>query len=291
MIALLGGAHVPAAAVGAAPNALVDTLAEPITVWLTDGRVFTGTPRSVTDRSIILAVEAGRVEYTLGAGEILRVELPGARHIDLARDLMGEGRRAEALVILETLYYHRLPYLPYLREKEVLAFAALVDGRLQQGRSVEAVAVAKHLLPHLPEQSRDPLEAALLLGYFRLGWDEAARTQAEAWIRSAGPYRRSALGWWIIAATALQNQDYETALDHALHPIVFSSQLPVDDLELCYAIAVHAALALNDSNHARLLFGEMRDRRLKWPSAEFPLPDAVHAFGDQDNRKDTKDHP
>lgn len=268
---LLAGGIVAAAAT-ARPAQVADLdlqlAREPATVTTTARREFSGLLDGMQDDRLLLrlATGGGEVGYSFAPDEIAQLALPGADLEAQARELCDRGHWAEALPLLEALGRQRLRYLPVLRDPHFAALRLLVVASSRAGNPLETLGCINQLRPYLTQPpDRALLREAELAAYVELGDADAMRRLATAWCAEADPAGPSALGWVVLAKLAYQDRDFDRARWTALQPVVFSSYLPMEHLDTCYALAISAAHRLNDEAHAQALYSEMRARGLAWP--------------------------
>ena len=79
--------------------------------------------------------------------------------------------------------------------------------------------------------------------------------------------------WRILAELHFDEERYEAALWTALQPIAYSNQMPMEELNTCYALAVASAEELRLKDDTLRLAREMRERDLSWPES---IPALLH---------------
>lgn len=248
----------------------LDILKDQATVVLKAGRSIQGDLRGVQDGRVTIAgrTTAGEVEYSFARDEIRRIDFPGNDIINAANSLIEEERHAEALPLLEALYRQRIRYFDFMDEAQVVYFQNLAEGAYLTGDYYQAVGVARNVHPHSTDpRTRRQLKDLELLAHYHLPLIERTQTLADDWIALWQPYDESALGWYVLGQIDYDQGRIDAALDRALRPIVFSSQFHMDYLDHCYALAITAAVALEDWQQATILLNEMKSRGLAWPPA------------------------
>ena len=239
---------------------------ESITVVHRNRREFHGAPTSFTTQSLSVTSIDGAVTYTFPREDIQEIRLPGRELLQRAGERIGIGDDSAALDLMEGLLHYDLRFFPFLSEETIRQYLPLLEGRLRQNRPLEAIVFAELLLPHLQhEPTQHQVEDLILRAMLSHGFLDEMESRLEAWFVRASTYDQDALGWWVQALIHLRRDEPEQALHRVLEPIVFSSQLPMRDLEHCYAVAIHAAMLLEDSAYATTLLQEMEFRHLTWP--------------------------
>ena len=252
-------------------SALENTLDEQQVLVLKNGQFIEGKARSIRDGQLIFIrpSEGGQAEYAFSPDEVERLDFPGSAYKLQAIEFLNGGQPDLALPVLRALYQQRAPYLDFIPEDERAFFIKLVETARSVGDPYEAVGVAKNLLAHCKTPAnRRRLNDLILLGYYKLPLVEDTRELAQAWISEHSRYGDSALGWYILARLDYDAGKPEIALQTALEPVTFSSQYPMAYLSHCYAVAILAALKLDDIAEALALAGEMQARHLNWPDDE-----------------------
>ena len=258
-----------------------ETLSGAVTIIHRSGREFKGTVRAVSDSeiSILEQVDAGEVIFTFTREEVRRLIFPGESLWSTAADLEADGEEDEAISLMRALFDQRARFLFWLGEEDLVRFKLLADAYLHSGQSVEAIAVAGRLRPLIGNLAvRTQLDEAVLLGHYRLGLIDEARSLAESWIEQRSIVTDSAVGWWVLAQLQFEAQEFEQSLWTALRPIVFSGRFPVRYLGHCYATAIAAALEIDDHREADILRREMAGRELDWPDIASMTPYRVEDF-------------
>ncbi len=232
------------------------------------GHTIKGSIDSASDARIILnyKVDSGEVLYTLYRNDISDIILPGREIATFAFELVRENKRVEALPFLHALYTQRFAFLGLLPEKNVVIFTHLVSAYLQTEEYRKCVSVAQRIAPLIEDpKTKDKIEDAILLCTYNLGNYDDALNLANSWIEKARRFHPSALGSWILAMVKFERGFHESALWVSFKPIVFSSQMPIDFLAECYAVAIATCVELKYDDEAKVLYAEMLERGFYWP--------------------------
>lgn len=243
-------------------------LSEPDSLYLVNGRGITGDARNVVEGRLVFAGTSatGSVEYSFAQEEVARLDFSGHALVARANELYAGERYAEAVVIMEALYKQRARFFAFLQQDQVAWFQRLADGAYMAGDYYLAVGVARNVRPFIRDaRIQRELHDRELLAHYHLPLLGKTQELAESWVRNWEPYGESALGWYILGQLAFDREDADAALWFCLRPIVFSSQYQTDYLPNCYALAIVAAVAMEDFNQAEMLLTEMKDRGLSWP--------------------------
>ena len=260
-------------------------LASPVAVAHRSGRHFEGQLERTSPTTVSITVKAGEGEvvYTVERQDILEITFPGESIELQIEERLLEEDFSGALPFLEALYKQRSAYLDLLDGEEVARFLPLALAYRMVGRPAEAIAVSNHLhtLSKSGEFDKDLTEIVLLSQYDLRPVEESARL-ALGWIQKAPRYHSSALGWWILAKISFAKGDFRSALWISLHPVVFSSHLPMNYLAECYALSIASAVSLDRSDEALKLYQEMTERGLAWPQDPEMLPyrERIATFAD-----------
>lgn len=249
-------------------------LKSPITLNLKNGQAIEGNPIRVTEQQLQLASAegAGEIIFTFDHDDIASIEIPGESYKSLAIEWMEAGQSEEALELMNLLYQQRKTLLDLMPTSESNFFVLYIQLILNSPDPARAIGASSRLRPNItnPKALR-ALDDAILESYHRLELFEEAVPLAKEWVAERTPYGESALGYYVLGCEHLRRAEYETALDLALQPIVFSSLLPTDKLTHCYALAISAAYELRERDYAALLFEEMRARGFDWPHLDSTL--------------------
>lgn len=255
-------------------RAIAEELKAPITLKLKNRQTITGHPVGVSAEQLQIASAkaAGEIIFTFSYDEIAAIEVPGESYQRLAMELLEAGENMQALELMDLLYQQRKALLPVLPPGESNFFVLYIPLILDSPDPARAIGVSSHLRPQIKNPAAlRALDDAVLESYQRLKLFDEAVVRAKSWVAERNPYDDSALGYYVLGSDHLRRADYETALDLALQPIVFSSLLPTDKLAHCYALAVSAALELREQEYAALLYREMQARGFDWPQSDSSL--------------------
>jgi tetratricopeptide (TPR) repeat protein len=243
-------------------------LQEPIIIHLKNTRSIPGHSIEVSENQLHVATSegAGEIIYTFSINEIQSFSIPGESYKTLAVEWIKSGNSENALELLELLFQQRSKLIPFLPPSESHFFIYYVELILDSPNPARAIAITERLKPQISNPAAlHALDDAVLESYNTLHLYDQVRPLAEAWVASRDPYDGSALGYYALGAAHLRAEEFDTALELALKPIVFSSPTPKDKLAHCYAVAICAALELRDKTYALTLYREMQERALTWP--------------------------
>jgi len=255
-------------------QAIAAELKAPITLKLNNRQTITGHPISVSKEQLQVASAeaAGEIIFTFNRDEIESIQVPGESYKSLVMEWLEAGEDMQALDLMDLLYQQRKALLPVLPASESNFFVLYIPLILESPDPARAIGVSTHLRPQIKHPAAlRALDDAVLESYQRLQLFDEAVAMAKTWVAERSPYGESALGYYVLGSDHLRRADYETALDLALQPIVFSSIIATDQLDHCYALAVSAALELRAHEHAALLFREMQARGFCWPAGDTTL--------------------
>ena len=244
-------------------------LQEPIEITLKNRRTIPGHSIEVSGNTLQVGTSegAGEIIYTFDISEIDRFTIPGESYKALALEWRESKKIDKALQLLELLFNQRVNLIPHLPESESRFFIYYLSLILDTNNPAKAIAVSNILAPQIKNpKALQALDDAILESYYNLQVYEAAKPLAEAWVKERKPYERSTLGYFVLSAEALRLENFESALDMALQPIVFSSPVTTEKMAHCYAVAVSAALGLRDKKYALILYREMQEREYHWPN-------------------------
>ena len=147
---------------------------------------------------------------------------------------------------MDRLYEQRSPLLPILPPEESHFFIPYIILILQSPDPARALGVSAQLQAQIVNTTaRHALEDAILEAYHRLELHEDALPLAQDWVLTRLPHSETALGYYVLGSHHFRARAYETALDTALQPIVFSSALPP---QTSCPIATHWRLAPHTSS-------------------------------------------
>lgn len=255
-------------------SAIEEELNAPITLKLKNRQSISGIPVNVSDNQLQIATaqDAGEIIFTFGYDEIQSIEVPGESYKSLAIEWMETGEPEKALDLMELLYDQRNPLLHAMPASESNFFVLYIQLILNSPNPARAIGVSSRLRPQIENPAAlRALDNAILESYQNLELYDEAVPLARVWLGKNDPFGESALGYYVLGADHLRRAEYETALDLALQPIVFSSILPTDKLAHCYALAISAAFELREKEHAALLYEEMKARGFGWPAKDSTL--------------------
>lgn len=247
---------------------LAQELSGPVVVTTHDHVNFQGILTQVKHDQLVLQenIGEGSVEYAVDFAKIKHIEFPGTHYISLSQKFLANDDYPNAIVIIDALFKQRAQLLQWQSSAALEFFTRHAETHLNHGSLNNAIQIARQLQAHTDAASlHQKLDDILLLAHHRLGFAEQAHALSKQWIQTRPAYGQSALGWYVQADLMRVAEDYDQALNIALDPIVFSSQFPMAYLEHCYAIAIIAATALHETEHAQALWVEMQERNLKWP--------------------------
>jgi len=262
-----------------------EALAQPVELVLKNGNRQTGRIVEWNGETLRLSVRlgAGSAETTFPADEIETIEFPGGEHLRTLHDWMHTpGREEDALELFRAYYQQRGAYFDLLEPDAFGLFVQYARFAIEQNKPLRAVAIIEVIRPHIEDEAiLERLDEELLMAFFLGGMREEAETGAREWIREAEPAGDSALGWRILAELHFRDENYEDAFWTALHPVAFSNQLPMEHLDVCYALAILAGGEIRLDDEPERLAREMRDRGFAWPG-DIPIlrdraPDAFLA--------------
>lgn len=249
-------------------------LSTPITLNLKNGQAIKGNPIKVGKERLQLATakDAGEIVFTFRHQEIESIEIPGEEYKSLAIEWMEAGESEKALELMDLLYQQRKTLLDVMPASESNFFVLYIQLILDSPDPARAIGASTRLRHNItnPKALR-ALDDAILESYHRFELFGEAIPLAKSWVDERTPYGESALGYYVLGCEHLRRAEYETALDLALQPIVFSSLLPTDKLAHCYALAISAAYELRERDYAALLFKEMGRRGFGWPKQDSTL--------------------
>lgn len=252
------------------PTQDFDALEEPVNLILKNGRSLRGNANRIEDGNLIFegASGAGQVEYTFTTNEILRIDFPGNELAVEANKLLTTGSLEAAMPILNALYRQRVRFFEFMPPNEVAYFQKLADTAYATGDYYLAVGVARNVRPHIEDPTiKRQLDDKELLAHYHLPLLEKTQSLADSWVTNWQPYDASALGWYVLGQLAFDRGEFDNALWLSLKPVVFSSQFTMEYLDHCYALAIVAAVEIEDYAEAQRLLDEMVSRKLEWPTA------------------------
>ena len=245
------------------------TLQEPVTILLDSGNQQTGRVTYWDDSELRIEVSlgGGTAELTFPANEIRSIRFPGGEFKHTLNEWKNDPERVEEALALYRAYYQQQgAYLSLLNQRELSFFIDYADFALAQKEPLKAVATIDVISPYIEDEAvLKQLKENLLLGFFQGGMRKEAEVEARKWIKKAEPAGSSALGWRLLAEINYEQEDFENAFWTAMHPIAFSNQMPMQHLDVCYALSILAAEELRLKEEPLQLAAEMRDRGLAWP--------------------------
>ena len=245
------------------------TLQEPVTIALDGGNQQTGqiTRWDESELRIEVSLGEGTAELTFPAEEIRSIRFPGAEYKRTLYEWKNDPERVEdALALYRAYYQQQGAYLSLLSQRELSLFIDYADFALAQNEPLKAVATIDIISPYIEDEAvLKQLNENLLLGFFQGGMREEAEVEARKWIKEAEPAGYSALGWRLLAEIKYEQEEYESAFWTAMQPVAFSNQMAMLHLDVCYALAILAAVELRLKEEPLQLAAEMHDRGLAWP--------------------------
>ena len=238
-----------------------------VTLRLQSGRVVTGELIGVDDHQVSLRIQqdAGEVSMGFSGSRIDSIAFRGNEWFEVAETARSEGDWDKAMRIYDGLYLQRTSFFRFLPEREAVAFLPLVETSLQAGDPARAIARAQRLAGILsdPDVLRR-LEDLELLGYYRIGLLLRADVLAQSWVQERERFSDSALGWYILAKLSFRDEDPESALWYALHPVVYADRSPTEWLNECLSLAIASAQLIGDYAQRDHLIGDLRRWDLPW---------------------------
>ncbi|WOO42350.1 hypothetical protein [Rubellicoccus peritrichatus] len=270
LVSLLVLVFVPSTNAQSQPVEDFDILSEPVNLVLKNGRSLRGQAMDIENNSLVFegASGAGEVEYTFSHEEISRLDFPGNELAVKANSYLNNGDPDSALPILDALYRQRVRFFRFMPPNEVAFFQKLSDTAYRTGDYYLAVGVARNVRPYVENPIiKRQLDDRELLAHYHLPLLEKTQSLADSWIAEWEPYSASALGWYVLGQLAFDREEFDNALWLSLKPVVFSSQFPMEYLDHCYALAIVAAVKIEDYTEAQRLLDEMQRRRMSWPTA------------------------
>ena len=254
-----------------------DELKAPLSILLKNGNSQTGQVVDWDGQDMRLRVNlgGGTAEMSFSAEDILEIRFPGNEHIVTLYEWMRTpGREGDALELFRAYYQQRGAYLDLLDESDINLFFRYALFALDQKEPLRAVAMIEVFRPYIKDPIRlREMDDAILMGFFQGGMREEAEAQARRLIEESSPSGPSAMPWRILAELHFDEERYEAALWTALQPIAYSNQMPMEELNTCYALAVASAEELRLKDDTLRLAREMRERDLSWPES---IPALLH---------------
>jgi len=244
-------------------------LAEPITLILKNGNQQSGRIIGWDGESIRIEVSLGDglAEVAFPTSDIRQIVFPGNEYLETLYEWTQDPAQTDdALELFNALYRQRGAYFSLLREHELAIFVSYAEFALKHGQAIRAVAVIDAITPYIKDASiLRRLENNLMWGFFRGGMRDEAEAKAREWIKNADPAGPSALGWRLLAELNYENERFEEAFWIALHPVAFSNQMPMEHLDVCYALALLSAEKIRLKEEPIQLSKEMHERGFAWP--------------------------
>ena len=170
------------------------------------------------------------------------------------------------------------PYFAYMNEPVFVEFSHLCFSNLEQGKVNQCRSIVRRLnhaftlwrkglsgtlspvrSHRITQFEKDMFELDLLLNLHD-GRGKLLKRNVNKWLMDSGHYGDSALGWYVLSEYYLSQSEFLKALDTALIPVVFSSQLKMKYLEHCYSIAILSCKKIKDLDQADQLSREMEER-------------------------------
>lgn len=257
-------------------------LQAPLSIQLKKGNFQTGQVVHWDGQNMRLRVDlgGGTAEMSFSVEEISAISFPGNKHINTLYEWMRTpGRAEEALELCRAYYQQRGAYLDFLEDSDINLFFRYAMFALEQNEPLRAVAMIEVFRPLISDPIRlRELDDAILLGFFMSGMREEAEAQARLIIKESPPTGPSAMPWRILAELHFDAERYEATFWTALQPIAHSNQMPMAELDACYALALVSAEELRLKVDAQRLAIEMLDRDLSWPKSIPALIDREPKF-------------
>ena len=211
----------------------------------------------------------GTAEMSFSTEEIRAISFPGNKHINTLYEwTRTPGRVEDALELFRAYYQQRGAYLDFLEDSDINLFFRYAMFALEQNKPLRAVAMIEVFRPLISDPIRlRELDDAILLGFFMSGMREEAEAQARLIIEESPPSGPSAMPWRVLAELHFVAERYEATFWTAIQPIAHSNQMPMAELDACYALAIVSAEELRLNEDAQRLADEMLDRDLSWPKS------------------------
>ena len=248
-----------------------DELKAPLSILLKNGNSQTGQVVDWNGQDMRLRVNlgGGTAEMSFSAEDILEIRFPGNEHIVTLYEWMRTpGREGDALELFRVYYQQRGAYLDLLEESDINLFFRYAMFALEQNKPLSAVAMIEVFRPLISDPIRlRELDDAILLGFYMSGMREEAEAQARLIIEESPLFGPSAMPWRVLAELQFVAERYEATFWTAIQPIAHSNQMPMAELDACYALAIVSAEELRLNEDAQRLADEMLDRDLSWPKS------------------------
>lgn len=246
-------------------------LQAPLSIELKNGNFQTGQVVNWDGQNMRLRVDlgGGTAEMSFSVEEIRAISFSGNKHFNTLYEWMRTpGRAEDALELFRAYYQQRGAYLDLLGESDINLFFRYAMFALEQNKPLRAVAMIEVFRPLISDPIRlRELDNAILLGFFMSGMHEEAEAQARLMIEESPPTGRSVMPWRVLAELHFEAERYEASFWTAIQPIAHSNQMPMAELDACYALAIVAAEELQLKEYEQRLAMDMLDRELSWPSS------------------------
>ena len=246
-------------------------LQAPLSIQLKKGNFQTGQVVHWDGQNMRLRVDlgGGSAEMSFSVEEISAISFPGNKHINTLYEWMRTpGCAEDALELCRAYYLQRGPYLNFLEDSDINLFFRYAMFALEQNEPLRAVAIAEVFRPLISDPIRlRELDDAILLGFFMSGMREEAEAQARLIMEESPPTGLSAMPWRVLAELHFGAERYEATFWTAIQTIAHSNQMPMAELNACYALAIVSAEELRLKEDAQRLAREMLDRDLSWPKS------------------------
>lgn len=257
-------------------------LQAPLSIQLKKGNFQTGQAVYWDGQNMRLRVDlgGGTAEMSFSTEEIHAISFPGNKHINTLYEwTRTPGRVEDALELFRAYYQQRGAYLDFLEESDINLFFRYAMFALEQNKPLRAVAMIEVFRPLISDPIRlRELDDAILLGFYMSGMREEAEAQARLIIGQSPPSGPSAMPWRVLAELHFGAERYEATFWTAIQPIAHSNQMPMAELDACYALAIVSAEELRLKEDAQRLAHEMLDRDLSWPKSIPALIDGKPKF-------------
>ena len=257
-------------------------LQAPLSIQLKKGNFQTGQVVYWDGQNMRLRVDLGgdTAEMSFSTEEIRAINFPGNKHINTLYEwTRTSGRVEDALELFSAYYQQRGAYLDFLEDLDINLFFRYAMFALEQNKPLRAVAMIEVFRPLISDPIRlRELDDAILLGFFMSGMREEAEAQARLIIEESPPSGPSAMPWRVLAELHFGAERYEATFWSAIQPIAHSNQMPMAELDACYALAIVSAQELRLKEDAQRLADEMLDRDLSWPKSIPALIDREPKF-------------
>jgi len=196
--------------------------------------------------------------------ETAHIEFSDKEQRIAAAEIYGNQHYADAIPLLESLVFRRLPFLGILQQKDEEVFSSLLLS--YSASSLYDRCLGRHKLWHRKlahhKTSKDSSIAAMRSAW-AAGYRDEAALFAQRWIDAGYSSKQSAIAWRILAELAEEKDNYEDALWISLQPIAFADAKPIDQLAECFAITLAAAKRLGKDDYIARLSEEATARGLK----------------------------